>query len=553
MTHSVAVDGAPDLAGQAVTSMIGRTIERPGFLLVACALIGFLIQVLIYGSPPGVGYTLAAVAIVAGWLLIGRSLQLRIRPSALFLALLLVLAGLTVAWRASPSLQALNVLAGLGLVLLIASVYLPGGLARFSLTDYLAAEVLASFASLVHPFLLFFDDWPHARRAPVKTPVAAQAPLQPVRRDLMPAVRGILLALPLVLVFGALFYAADAVFAGYVRQLFNWNFDLADVFSRLVITAILAWLALGLARYAFTRDPNGQAFLDVERPAGLQLGHTETTIVLALLNALFVGFVAIQAVYLFGGADTLIRTGLTHSEYARRGFFELVTVAALVLSLVLLADWLARPRRAPGRPVGGELVLNLLQGLLVLLTLAILASALQRMQLYVREYGLTELRLYTTAFMGWLAVVLIWSVVTVLGQSPTGRRRFAFGALLVGLTLLLALNALNPDAFIARTNLARALGGTGRPLDVAYLGTGLSADAVPVLLAGLPDLRDGERQRGLACELTAASARLGQTTGTAGWRGANWSRARAVTLLSQSKAMLDRYATNCPAQQSPGP
>jgi hypothetical protein len=121
------------------------------------------------------------------------------------------------------------------------------------------------------------------------------------------------------------------------------------------------------------------------------------------------------------------------------------------------------------------------------------------------------------------------------------------------LTLLLALNVLNPDAYIARTNLARGLAGAGRLLDVAYLGTSLSADAVPALLAGLPDVKDSELQRGLACELTAASARLSQTTGMAGWRGANWSRARAVTLLSQSKAMLDRYATNCAAQQSPGP
>jgi len=54
MTHSVAVDGAPDLAGQAVTSMIGRTIERPGFLLVACALkmpqLAMPVRVLVMGS-----------------------------------------------------------------------------------------------------------------------------------------------------------------------------------------------------------------------------------------------------------------------------------------------------------------------------------------------------------------------------------------------------------------------------------------------------------------------------------------------------------------------
>ena len=35
-----------------------------------------------------------------------------------------------------------------------------------------------------------------------------------------------------------------------------------------------------------------------------------------------------------------------------------------------------------------------------------MASALQRVYLYVDEYGLTQLRFYVTAFVAWLAVVL---------------------------------------------------------------------------------------------------------------------------------------------------
>jgi hypothetical protein len=87
----------------------------------------------------------------------------------------------------------------------------------------------------------------------------------------------------------------------------------------------------------------------------------------------------------------------------------------LVLGLILLIDWLARfaDRRA-------RLVISLLHGLLVLLTIVILASALIRMRLYQVEFGLTELRFYTTAFMAWLAVVLVWTVVTVLPSHVMG-------------------------------------------------------------------------------------------------------------------------------------
>ena len=61
---------------------------------------------------------------------------------------------------------------------------------------------------------------------------------------------------------------------------------------------------------------------------------------LGLTDALFAAFVTIQAAYLFGGRDTLARSGMTYAEYARRGFFELVAVAVLTLALVLVLDWI---------------------------------------------------------------------------------------------------------------------------------------------------------------------------------------------------------------------
>ena len=109
------------------------------------------------------------------------------------------------------------------------------------------------------------------------------------------------------------------------------------------------------------------------------------------------------------------------------------------------------------------------------------------MALYVNEYGLTELRLYTTAFMGWLALIFIWFAVTVLrGQG----NRFAFGTLAAGLVITLVLNVLSPDAFIAQINVTRHAQSSApseRPLDATYLAR-LSADAVPTLLQALPSV-----------------------------------------------------------------
>src|SRR5207244_4176506 len=76
---------------------------------------------------------------------------------------------------------------------------------------------------------------------------------------------------------------------------------------------------------------------------GLSLSIVPVATALGLVDLLFLMFVVIQLRYLFGGADLVATaTGLTYAEYARRGFFELVTVTALVLPVLAGADWLVR-------------------------------------------------------------------------------------------------------------------------------------------------------------------------------------------------------------------
>jgi len=187
-------------------------------------------------------------------------------------------------------------------------------------------------------------------------------------------------------------------------------------------------------------------------------------------------------------------------------------------------------------------VIDLLHGLLVLLTLVILVSALLRMQLYTQEYGLTELRFYTTAFMAWLASALVWLTLTVMVRWPgkggeTGmpeRRRFAFGAWITGLAFIVALNLLNPDAFITRTNLRRAATGVGQRLDAHYLAQSLSADAVPALLAGQAMLSNPKDRAALADGLRQKRAGLAMSDVSLDWRGRNLSTINALELMVAS-------------------
>jgi hypothetical protein len=287
--------------------------------------------------------------------------------------------------------------------------------------------------------------------------------------------------------------------------------DLVTLFSHLVLFSIAAWLALGWLARAGGEAPPVHLPLDLDEAK--KVGLAETAIVLGAIDLLFAGFVVVQLRYFFGGADLIATVpGLTRAEYARSGFFELVTVTALVLLLLLFVDW-AVVRTS--RSLAATRTLAMLQ---IALVAVMLASAWIRMKLYVEEFGLTELRLYTLAFMIWLAVMLVWFCATVL----VGRReRFATGAIALAAAALVVLNVANPDAMIVRINVERAeRGGT---FDADYLQR-LSADAVPAIVdaidGGAPDLA-AELERGLGR----------RAPGGQDWRTWNLSRVRAGRML----------------------
>jgi hypothetical protein len=217
----------------------------------------------------------------------------------------------------------------------------------------------------------------------------------------------------------------------------------------------------------------------------------------------------------------------------------LVTVAALAVGLLLLSHWLLRRQRP-----ADERRFRVLAGLLVALLAVVIVSAVQRMLLYVEIYGLTELRLYTSAFMVWIALVLGWFVATVL----RGRRdRFAGGALLSGFAVLLALNGLNPDGLIVRVNAGRMLAadpppGSGRsraapePLDDRYL-LALSADAVPGLVEALPQLSPEQRLR-----VARTLVERWSPPASLDWRGWNLGRWQAWQAVAGQRGALEAVA-----------
>ena len=304
-------------------------------------------------------------------------------------------------------------------------------------------------------------------------------------RAALPLARGLMLGGFMIVVFGSLFAAADQAFARLAESvLMVPSLDLGLLPARVVVAGMVATFAGALASFApASRVGAGGPAQWVTRVRGelrlgrrRHLGRTEWITALVMLDVLFAAFVAVQVTVLFGGRGHVLATsGLTYAQYARSGFFELLAVAALTLTVLAIMSRYAN--RTANRD---EVVMRVLGGILIVFTLVILASALKRLSLYEEVYGFTRLRLVVHASLLWF--VGVFGVVAIGGVARSARW---LPRTMLGLTALLlaCLSLLRPDSFVAQRNVDR-FEQTGK-IDISYLRN-LSADAVPAL-ARLPE------------------------------------------------------------------
>jgi hypothetical protein len=205
------------------------------------------------------------------------------------------------------------------------------------------------------------------------------------------------------------------------------------------------------------------------------MGRLELNVVLGALNVLFFSFVLVQFRYFFGGSGSV--AGLGYSEYARRGFFELTAVSALVLPVLLYIDWLL-PRRQDKL----DKVFPVQAACQILMLFVIMLSASERMGMYQTEFGLTELRFYTSAFIAWLGLIyFIFGGTVLVGK----RQLFGYLTVLSGVLAATVVQLANPDKIIMAVNIDRAQ--HGKIFDANY-ALALSADATDYLVDNINKL-----------------------------------------------------------------
>ncbi|HVB31199.1 MAG TPA: DUF4173 domain-containing protein [Gemmatimonadaceae bacterium] len=499
--------------------------------LTAALLLGILADPLLRNGPWGLGLLvwMAAFAGIAT-ALVRRSGRVLSRESGIWLTVALLSAAGPL-WRDADMLQFFDVLAMLAALVLLAmsinAIPVPG-LALARVRDLIRAAFGTGLEVAMGAVPLLLRD--------AEFNAAVRPSAEGNARRIGKAVA---ITLPIVVVFTLLLANADPVFGSFFK-LPAIQYDV--VLSHVFIAGFFTWVVAGWLRRSLLARTAATAGAAPATTLPLTLGAADVAFALGALNVLFAAFVLVQIGWLFGGESLVLRTtGLTYAAYARRGFAELTGVAGLLLPVLLGAHALIPA--SDGRTLR---VYRRLAVPLVVLLGAIMLSAGARMSLYIHYYGISTDRLYASAFMIWLAMVFVWLAFTVLRSRP---RTFAAGLVATGFGVLFTLNVLNPDALVARANLARGdaarTGAAGS--DLRYVAS-LGGDAIPAVVAALTS-------RGIAADsvaegdrCAAAETLLKRWTGakrermSSSWTQWNVARSRATRAVRAHQAELETLA-----------
>jgi len=493
-------------------------------LLLTALFLGIAFDILFWKKAPGISFFIfIALCLAAGYLLLQAQHIYSARKN-LFLLVPIIFFSVMTFTRSDPFTSFLNYTLTLFSAAVLVMTYRSGLWILYGLSDYVANtfHLIGSMLSL---------GWAQI------THTGSQQKINNGRKyinNIWPVVRGLLLAIPILLVFTVLFSSADLIFAQRIDDFLVYlnPEKLAEIIFRGSYILVIAYFLIGIIGHAEGRSQN-KKLIGLDKPTVAPfLGFTEASIILGSVLLLFSAFVIIQFQYFFSGQANIIIEGFTYSEYARRGFGELVSVAVFSLMLLRSLSTITKRESNKQKKNFSGLVVGL-----VFLVIIILASSYQRLFLYESAYGFSQLRTYSHVFMIWLGILLIAVVAIEIFKR---QRAFANIALLVLMGFTVSLNTLNVDSFIVRQNINRAV--KGKELDASYLST-LTSDAVPTLVkayssSNLPSkIKDGVGAA-IVCYEASNETDDSQAQSWQSFHLSDWNAARELEAVQES---LENY------------
>lgn len=279
--------------------------------------------------------------------------------------------------------------------------------------------------------------------------------------------------IPTAVVISLLSY--DGRFSELLRNAFSFiiDFDFREQLAYISFGTVIAMYIFGI--YAVNTCDRKPIDCDSLRERSERvrvaplLTVSATLFPLAVVYIFF--FVSQWDYYLSAFTGKLPEGVVNYAEYARSGFFELCTVSAINLVIIIAV---ALFTRRTGK--GEKLFLRIVSAVLSVMTLVLIGTALAKMALYIDKFGLTVKRLLSS----WLMVVIALIFVFIIIRCFVKRFRL-FAASTVAVVLMCGLLVMSDyNSFIANYNVDRYISGETEEIDLKAL-VNADTSAVPAI------------------------------------------------------------------------
>lgn len=504
---------------------------NPNKLWIIVIALSWLFDLLFWRQVPGINFAIFSALCIVGTLYLLLSEGLRPNRASLLLILPLGFFAIVTFVRAEPMTTLLAYTFTLFLMAILTVTYLGGRWLQYTLPDYVT-KIFSLLGSVLNLPVRFYIDVHKAR---------TETGITSIKYHFRPVLRGVIIALPIVALFTYLLASADLVFSQKLFKLFDFmkifnRESIIEYLWRLTYILIIGYGLAGVILHAATLSTDEHLIGEGQPLRQPFLGFIESVIVLGSVVILFATFVMIQFQYLFGGETNINMVSYTYSEYARKGFGELVVVAFFALLMWLTLSTITKRESEFLRRI-----FSVLGVALMVLVLVILVSAYQRLALYEVVYGFSRLRIYTHVFLVWLGLLLVTTIVLEILRRE---RAFALAALTAAVGFAISLPILNVDAFIVKKNIQRQLRAekdASVTLDVQYF-IYLSDDVVPTLVSVFqtPSLPTAIKEK-IGATLACIRYRHEKDHRQYSWQSFHFARMNVNRNLALLKSELDTF------------
>ncbi len=215
---------------------------------------------------------------------------------------------------------------------------------------------------------------------------------------------GLLISIPVLFVVLRLLMSADTQFELLIGGIPQW-FKLVDAETvmRVLVVIFYTFAFFGLLQVLFKKHIKA-----IEKDLNVQSFKMDAIIaitVLVLINAVYLLFTVVQFKYFFSGT---LQGDFTYAEYARKGFFELLFVTLINLSIIIFVlNFVDRISGFASKFV------QIMLTVLVMVSGVMLCSAFLRLSMYEEAYGFTFIRIMSHSFMIFLVMIFMYTLVKI--------------------------------------------------------------------------------------------------------------------------------------------